>query len=119
MRPHSGAGASPECERMPRTRFRRTTPRRTIAAAGPEQTTRGRSFRLHDDAVVYEHVEVADLPREPDFVRDDDHGHPRHGERTHHAEHLRRAGSSADVGSSKSITLGSTLSALAIATCCC
>ena len=43
---------------------------------------------LDDHALVHEHVEVADLAREVELVRDDDHRHPRLGELAHDAEHL-------------------------------
>jgi hypothetical protein len=63
---------------------------------------------------------VGDLAREAHLVRDDDHRHAVDGELPHHVQHLpTSSGSSADVGSSKSISLGSMARARAMATRCC
>ena len=47
-----------------------------------------RAAGLDDQPLVHEDVEVADLAREVELVRDDHHRHPRLGELAHHGEHL-------------------------------
>ena len=76
---------------------------------------------LDDDAVVHEHDVVRDLAREAHLVRDDDHRHPVAGESlaSPSSTSPTSSGSSAEVGSSNSISFGSIASARAIATRCC
>src|SRR6476646_9437771 len=75
---------------------------------------------LEDLAVRHEHDPVRRPSREPHLVGHDDHRHARLRQLEHDVEtSLIISGSSAEVGSSKSMTLGSIASDRAIATRCC
>src|SRR2546429_7894300 len=91
---------------------------RAITAGAAEEI--GLQRVLDDFALVHEDDAMRYLAGKTHLMGDDHHGHAFAGEIDHHVEHFAdHFGSSAEVGSSNNIAIGSIASARAIATRCC